>query len=126
MPVSDHHPLQGSQSIEPHGASRVQLVRGNSDFSTEAIFVPVREARRGVDHDRAGIDFPDEAAGAAEVFGHDRVGVLRAVGGDVIDRFVEPRDDAGAVRRLHQVRGGEVREGDQGVGGEGRVKFANG
>ena len=69
----------------------MQLVGGDADLGTEAIFKAICKAGRGVHHDGAGIDFAQETHRAGMVFGNDCVGVLRAILGDMGDCLVDPR-----------------------------------
>ena len=53
--------FERGQPFEPDRAARVQLVGGDADLRAEAVLVAVGEARRRVHHDRARIDFAQEA-----------------------------------------------------------------
>src|SRR5689334_4655662 len=86
-------PLAAGQALQPDRAARMQLVRRDADLGAEAVFVAVGEARRRIDHHRARVDFAEEAHGARVIVRDDRVGVLRPVAGDVLDRRVERVDD---------------------------------
>src|SRR5918996_3094180 len=86
LSVPQNHEFLRGQAFEPHRPARVQLVGGNADLGAQAVLVAVGEARRGVPYDGARIDLAQEALGAAAVLRDDRVGVLRAVLGDVRDR----------------------------------------
>jgi hypothetical protein len=87
--VADDDELLRRQAFEADRSARVQLVGGDADLGAEAVLVAVGEARRGVPHHRGRVDLAQEALGARAVAGDDRVGVLRAVLGDVRDRLVE-------------------------------------
>src|SRR3954470_2539406 len=86
--VAQHDPLLRGEAFEPNRPAGVELVGGDADLRPEAVFVAVGEARGGIHHHGAGIDFPQEALRPAPVLRHDGVGVLRAVFGDVRDGFV--------------------------------------
>src|SRR5512135_381253 len=89
----EHDPLATGQSFEADGAAGVKLVGRDADFGAEAVLEAVGEAGRGIDHHRARVDLAQEAHRVRVVLGHDRVGVLRTVARDVVDRHVERIDD---------------------------------
>src|SRR6185436_73805 len=93
LPVAEHHVLERGEAFQSHGTARVQLVGGDADLRAEAVLVAVGEAGRRVDDHRARVDLAQEALRALRVLGDDRVGVLRAVGGDVLYRLLEPVHD---------------------------------
>src|SRR5690606_21927679 len=88
-------------------AARVQLVGGNADLGAQPVLEAVGEAGGGVDHHRTGVHLGEEAPGVTEVLGDDGVGVLRAVGVDVLDGRLQRIDDAGRQDR-RVVLGGPV------------------
>jgi hypothetical protein len=72
----------------------VELAGGDADLRAEAELAAVGELGRGVhQHDRA-VDLAEEPFGAAGVLGDDRVGMVRAVAVDVVDRALDAVDDA--------------------------------
>src|SRR5882672_8401883 len=77
------------------GADRtagVEFAGGNPDLRAEAELAAVGELRRCiVQHDR-GIDLAEEFLRSACVFGHDRIGMMRAVIVDMRNRLVETVD----------------------------------
>src|SRR5436190_10938642 len=77
------------------GADRtagVEFAGGNPDLRAKAELAAVGELRRCVvQHDR-GIDLAEEFLRSAGVFGHDRIGMMRAVIVDMRDRLVETVD----------------------------------
>ncbi len=88
-PCAEHDVLLRGEAFEAHRAARVQLVGGDADLRAEAVLEAVGEARRGVHHHRARIDFAQETLRVRVVLGDDGVGVRRAVLGDVLHRRVE-------------------------------------
>src|SRR5258706_2537635 len=87
LAVAQHDPLLRGEALEPNGPARVQLVGRDADLGAQAVLVTVGEAGRRVHHHRARVDLAQEPLRARVVLGHDRVGVLRAVLGDVSDRL---------------------------------------
>ena len=71
----------------------MDLVGGNTDFRTQAVFETVGETGGGVHHHRAGVHFGEEAAGQGVVLGDDGFGMARAVAVDVLDGFINILDD---------------------------------
>src|ERR1700685_2209285 len=79
------------------GADRATGVKspgGNPDFRAEAEFAAIGELGRCVvQHDRR-IDFVEKFTGGFFVFGHDRIGVMRAVIVDMGARLVDAVDNS--------------------------------
>ena len=90
VPVAQHNEFLAGQSFQSHRAARVDLVGGDADFRAEAILEPIGEAGGCIDHHRTGIHLAQETAGAAIILGNDRIGMLRTIGGDVLDGLIEP------------------------------------
>ena len=63
----------------------------DADLGAEAELLAVDEAGRGVDHHRGRVDLGGETVGRLDRPGDDRLGVARAVAGDVVDGLVERR-----------------------------------
>ena len=52
LPVAVEYVFVGNERFQPHGAARVQLLRGNADLRAETEHAAVGKARGGVDVDR--------------------------------------------------------------------------
>ena len=92
------------QFAQPAGATRVKLVGADSDFGSQPEFLPVVESRAGVDHHRGTVHAGDELARGRRIVRDDRVGVVRTVAVDVLDRFVRRRDDLRRNDRAEKFR----------------------
>ena len=86
--------FEAGQLLGADRATGVEFAGGDADLGAEAELAAVGELRRGVvQHDR-GIDLVEEFLRGGGVFGHDRIGVMRAVIVNMRDRLVEAIDDA--------------------------------
>ena len=94
LPVAAHPILEGAELLDPDRPARVHAPGGDADLGAEAELAPVGELGRGVVQDDRRIDLLQEPLGRGLVLGHDAVGVMRAIGLDVVDRRVETVDDA--------------------------------
>ena len=72
----------------------MEFVGADADFRAQAEFAAVVETRAGVDHHRRAVDPSGELLRGRQIAGHDRVGMMRAVVVDVLDRVVERADHA--------------------------------
>ena len=61
----------------------------DADFGAEPELVPVVESRRRIHKDRGGVYVLEELRGVRLVLRDDRLGVLRAVPGDVVERLIK-------------------------------------
>src|SRR2546425_605413 len=86
LAAAEDHVLLRGEALEAHRAARMQLVGRNADLRAQAVLEAVGEARRSVHQYGARIDLAQETPGARFVFGDDRVGMLRSVPADVLDR----------------------------------------
>src|SRR5882757_7867870 len=78
--------LEAGQLLGANRAAGVELAGGNADLGAEAELAAVGELRRGVvEHDR-GIDLVEEFLRGLVVLGYDRIGVVRAVIGNMRER----------------------------------------
>ena len=93
VPLADDDPLGAGQLAQAAGAAGVDLVGADADLGAEAELAAVVEAGAGVDHHGRAVDLGDESLGGREIAGDDRLGVARAVPGDVVDRLVDRVDD---------------------------------
>src|SRR6266446_9375936 len=96
----------------------MQLVGRNADLRAQAVFKAVGEARRGVHQYGARIDLAQETPGARFVFGDDRVGMLRSVLADVLDRRAQiphhaHREDGREVLGVPVLLGGGLHAGNE-------------
>src|SRR5512134_1759138 len=89
LATAENDPLLAGEPLQSDRTAGVQLVGGDADLGAQPVLEAVGEARRGVDHHRAGVDLAQEAHGVGPVLGDDGVGVLRSVPADVLDRLVE-------------------------------------
>src|ERR1700712_112047 len=81
--------FEAGQLLGADRAAGVELAGGNADLGAETELATVGELGRGVmQHDR-GIDLVEELRRGGGVFGHDRIGVMRAVIVNMRDRLVE-------------------------------------
>src|SRR5450830_1394334 len=100
LPVAPQLVLDAGELLEGDGAAHMQLLRGDPHLRAQPELATVGEARRRVHVHAGGVDLGREPSGGAEVFGDDRLGVARAVRGDVLQGFVQGVDDAyGEVER---------------------------
>ena len=86
------HLVRG-QLAEAAGAAGVELVGADADLGAQAELAAVVETGAGVDHHGRAVDLGDEPLGRGEVGGDDRLGVARAVPGDMSDGLFERVDD---------------------------------
>src|SRR6476469_6555406 len=87
--------FEAGQLLRADRAAGVKFPGGDADFRTEAEFAAIGELGGSVmQHDRR-IDLVEEFARGGLVFGHDRVGVVRAVVVNMGDRFSDAVDDLG-------------------------------
>src|SRR6476659_5601203 len=78
--------FEARQLLGADRAAGVEAAGGDADLGAETELAAIGELRRGVvQHDR-GIDLAQEFPRSSLVSAHDRVGVLRAVVADVLDR----------------------------------------
>ena len=70
----------------------MQLARRDADFAAESELAAIGELGRGVDQHDRGVDAFEEALGRRFAFGNDRLGMLRAVAGDMLDGAVNAVD----------------------------------
>src|SRR5574343_1157022 len=101
VPVAEHDPLLAGQAFEADRAAGVDLVGRDADFGTQAVFETIGEARRGIDHHRARIDFAQETHGLRVVFGDDGLAVVRRVLVDVLDGFVRSEEHTSELQSHH-------------------------
>ena len=80
------------QLLDTHGAARVQSSGRYADFRAHAEFAAIGELGRGIVHHDRGIDRVQEPLRRRRVFGHDGIGMVRAIGVDVIDRAIQAVD----------------------------------
>src|SRR5438105_1574873 len=86
--------FEAGQLLGADRTSGVEFAGGYPDLRAEAELAAIGELRRCVmQHDRR-IDLVEEFLRGFRVFGHDRVGMMRAVGVDMRDRFVDAVDNA--------------------------------
>src|SRR5437588_9361475 len=85
LAVAVDDPLGGGQLAEAAGAAGVELVGADADLGAEAELAAVVEPGAGVDHDGRAVDLGHEPTRRGEVAGQDRLGMPRAVPGDVGD-----------------------------------------
>src|SRR5262249_17563924 len=85
LSVAVDDPLGAGQLAEAGGASGVELVGADADLGAEAELAAVVEPGAGVDHHGRAVPLGHEPPRGGQVAGHDRVGVARAVPGDVPD-----------------------------------------
>src|ERR1700722_20719859 len=100
LPVAAHPVLERAELLEPNRPARVHAPGGDADLGAEAELSAVGELGRGVVQDDRRIDLLQEPLGHGPVLGHDAVGVMRAVGLDVVDRRIETVDDANGDDRV--------------------------
>ena len=81
--------MVAGEFAQAHGAAGVEFVGGDADLGAEAEFAAVGEAVGDIVENAGGVDRAQEAFGGGLVFGDDGVGVMRAVGVDVIDRLID-------------------------------------
>src|ERR1043165_464975 len=93
LPFPIHHVLVCRQFFQPAGAASMEFVGADANFGPQTEFITVVESRAGVDHDGRAIDALRELAGGPQVLRHDRIGVLRAVMIDVLNRLGQRIDD---------------------------------
>ena len=74
----------------------MHAARCDADLGAEAEFATIGELCRGIVQNNRRIDFRQEALGRRPILGHDRVGVMRAMPFDVLDRPIQPVDHATA------------------------------
>src|SRR6201999_305563 len=74
--------------------ARVELAGGNADLGAEAELAAVGKLRRGIVEHDSGFAFLEESLRGRIVFGHDRIGVVRAVILDMRYRPVDAVDHA--------------------------------
>ena len=89
MTITQNDKLDGCQTFQANRTTRMELVGRDTDFRAQTILKAIGKPCRGIDHDRAGIHLPDETHCVRMIVGDDTVGVLRAVGVDVIDRRID-------------------------------------
>ena len=89
---------------EADGAADVQFLRANAEFSAQAEFEAVGEARRSIPVNDGGVDFALEFSGAGFAGGEDAFRVSAAMLFDVLDGFIDGADDF-AVYDLIKVLG---------------------
>ena len=93
LPVAVEYVFVGNERFQPHGAARVQLLRGNADLRAEAEHAAVGKARGGVDVHRRRIDFAGEAARRGQIAGDDALAVVAGIAADVGDGLVDAGND---------------------------------
>src|SRR5437762_4445173 len=86
LPGAAHAIFEAGELLDADRATGVQLAGGDADLGAEAELAAIGELGRGVvQHDRR-IDLVEEFLCRGLVLGDDRVGVVRAVALDVLDR----------------------------------------
>jgi hypothetical protein len=75
-----------AELLDADRAARMHAAGGDADLGAEAEFAAIGELGRSVVDDDGGIDLGEEAAGGGLVRGDDRIGVMRAVALDMVDR----------------------------------------
>src|SRR6266700_5731273 len=86
--------FEAGQLLGADRAAGVEFPGGDPDLSAEAELAAVGKLRRGVvQHDRR-IDLVEELLSDFGVFGHDRVGMVRAVVMDMRDRLIDAVDNS--------------------------------
>ncbi|MNJ19841.1 hypothetical protein D3C77_141650 [compost metagenome] len=99
MTVADHHVFFTGQAFQADRAAGMQFVGGNTDFRAQTILETVGKAGRGVDHHRGRIDLGHELASLRLMFGHDGIGMVRAIVIDMFDGLVQAVDHANRQNR---------------------------
>ena len=91
--VAEEFVLVGEEAFEAYGASGVDFGGGDAYFGAEAVAEAVGEAGACVLVDVGAVDQGHEFLGCFCVLGEDAVGVVGAVGIDVIDGFIDTAYD---------------------------------
>src|ERR1700736_1994940 len=92
--------FEAGQLLGADGAAGVEFSGGNSDLGAEAELAAIGELRRCVVQYDGRVDLVEEFLRDFCVFGHDRVGVMRAVVMNVRDRVVDAVDNSGGDDRI--------------------------
>src|SRR3954471_4016199 len=104
LTLADHHVLGGGQVIEADRPARMQAIRRDADLGAHAVLAAVGEAGRRVDVHGRGVHLAGEPLGGGLVLGDDRLGMARAVAGDVLERAVQRRHHAHAHLHVQELR----------------------
>ncbi len=101
--VALHKILKAGQLRSAHRPTRVHLACGDADFRTHSKLSAVCELGRRVAHQDRAVEAGEEAGGCCVILSHDRIGVLRAVGRDVLNGVVHPVDDLGGDDHVEEL-----------------------
>src|SRR5579872_1061986 len=88
LSISQNNVLVAGQLAQAAGAAGVEFVGADPDLGPQAQLSAVVEPRAGVDHDGGRIDAGDKSLSGGQVARHDRVGVMRPVRFNVLDRLL--------------------------------------
>ena len=67
----------------------MEFVGADADLRAEPELVPVVESRAGIDDNGRRVDLRNECPGRCQIVRDDRVRVMRAIGGNVLDRIAK-------------------------------------
>src|SRR6478735_4586310 len=103
LTLADHHVLGGGQVLEADRPARMQAIRRDADLGAHAVLAAVGEAGRRVHVHGRGVHLAGEPLGGGLVLGDDRLGMARAVAGDVLERAVQRRHHAHAHLHVQEL-----------------------
>src|SRR5579872_6810062 len=89
-----YHVFVAGELLDPDRATRMEAIGGDADLRPHAEFTAVGELGGGVVQHDGAVDAPEEAFRSGLILRDDRLGVRRAVAGDVRNRSVHPLHDA--------------------------------
>src|SRR5690606_31727191 len=99
MSVAEDNVFFTGQAVQSYRSTCVQFIGRNTNFCSQTIFEAVSKTGGSVNHDRAGVHFTQKLAGMSIIFSDDRISVLRAIAGNVLDRLLDIRNKAYAQNR---------------------------
>jgi hypothetical protein len=90
-----HAVFERCQLLDANRPARMHLAGGDADLGAHAELAAVGELGRGVVQQDGRVDLVEEPLDRRGVLGDDRLGVVRRVGFDMVDRFTDSVDQLG-------------------------------
>src|SRR5712671_1720765 len=80
--------FENRELLDANRPARMELAGADADLGAHAELPAIGELRRSIVHHNRRIERGEESLSCARILGDDGIGVLRAIGGDVANRFL--------------------------------------
>src|SRR5437868_11447132 len=93
LSLTSHKILVGCEFLQSHWTTCVQTVSTDSNLCSEPKFTSIIEAGRCIPEHSRRVNLTQKSLCSFSFVGHNRITVVRSIGLDMLDRFMEPRYD---------------------------------